>query len=125
MSDALKQQAVVKFYTGTENPILKWNKNEWVIEGDREDAELLAEGINKLIALTTPESVISAVRYSSGWVDDYHDGGHSGCKAEPDGELVDYHVLESAVALLKQAEDQVQELTLHVQALKQTIAESA
>lgn len=42
-------KAVVKHYSDSTNPILKFADDEWEIVGDREDAEQLAHAINKLI----------------------------------------------------------------------------
>lgn len=39
---------VVKHYVGMDNPLIKFDSDEWGIEGDRDDAEALADSINRL-----------------------------------------------------------------------------
>jgi len=45
----LPQKAVVRHYSDDKYPVLKFDGNEWTIQGDREDADDLAASINKLI----------------------------------------------------------------------------
>lgn len=113
MIDKLMLPATVGTREGDGVPYIEWNGTIY-FANNKADVEQLATMINHLRAVATPvvggmaavvEGLPAFPRYNSGYIDDYRDGGHSGCKEQADGELIDVSSFDYVVKLLAEAQD--------------------